>query len=158
MLPSSTCSVDFFEYIVLPYGLEFNKISKKCHGEKKKMPSPLPQPRHGSLPNNWGYLVCVCSRVWVLLTIRHQYLYTHGDQLCTVLPLLNFSLVTLQPSRWYVHAQSRSRVCLFVTPWNVARQAALSMEYSRQEYWSGLPFPSLGNLPDPGIEPGSPTL
>ena len=47
---------------------------------------------------------------------------------------------------------------LFATPWTVACQAPLSMEFSRQEYWSGLPFPSPGDLPDPGIEPGSPTL
>ena len=44
------------------------------------------------------------------------------------------------------------------TPWTVARQAPLSMGFSRQEYWSGLPFPSPGDLPDPGIEPGSPAL
>ena len=49
-----------------------------------------------------------------------------------------------------------SRIRLFVTPWNVARQAPLSMEFSRQEYWSELPFPLPGNLPDPGIEPMSP--
>ena len=42
--------------------------------------------------------------------------------------------------------------------WTVAYQAPLSMGFSRQEYWSGLPFPSPGDLPDPGIEPGSPTL
>ena len=42
------------------------------------------------------------------------------------------------------------------TPWTVARQAPLSMRVSRQEYWSGLPFPSLGDLPDPGIKPASP--
>ena len=51
-----------------------------------------------------------------------------------------------------------SRVRLFVTPWTVAYQASLSMGFSRQEYWSGLPFPPPGDLPDPGIEPGSPTL
>ena len=45
-----------------------------------------------------------------------------------------------------------------VTPWTVARQAPLSMEFSRQEYWSGLPFPSPGDLPDPGIKPGCPAL
>ena len=39
-----------------------------------------------------------------------------------------------------------------------ARQAPLSMAFSRQEYWSGLPFPSLGDFPDPGTEPGSPAL
>ena len=53
---------------------------------------------------------------------------------------------------------SLSRVPLFATPWTVAYQAPLSMEFSRQEYWSGLPFPSPGNLPHPGIEAGSPTL
>ena len=51
-----------------------------------------------------------------------------------------------------------SHVRLFATPWTVAHQAPPSMEFSRQEYWSGLPFPSPGDLPDPGIEPGSPTL
>ena len=47
---------------------------------------------------------------------------------------------------------------LFATPWTVAYQASLSMRFSRQEYWSGLPFPSPGDLPNPGIEPGSPAL
>ena len=45
-----------------------------------------------------------------------------------------------------------------VTPWTVARQVPLSMGFSRQEYWSGLPFPSPGDLLDPGIEPRSPAL
>ena len=49
-----------------------------------------------------------------------------------------------------------SRVRLFVTPWTVAYEAPLSMEFSRQEYWSGLPYPSPGDLPNPGIEPSSP--
>ena len=51
-----------------------------------------------------------------------------------------------------------SRVQLFVTPWTVAYQAPASLGFSKQEYWSGLPFPSPGDLPDPGIEPVSPTL
>ena len=46
----------------------------------------------------------------------------------------------------------------FATPWTVAPQASLSMGFSRQEYWSGLPFPSPGDLPDPGIEPESSAL
>ena len=54
--------------------------------------------------------------------------------------------------------KSLSRVRLFATPWTVAHQAPPSMEFSRQEYWSGLPFSSPGDLPDPGIEPGSPAL
>ena len=53
------------------------------------------------------------------------------------------------------HACVLSRVRLFATPWAVARQVPLSMEFSRQEYWSGLPFPTPGDLPDPGIEPMS---
>ena len=44
----------------------------------------------------------------------------------------------------------------FATPWTVACQALLSMEFPRQEYWSGLPFPSPGDLPNPGIKPTSP--
>ena len=57
-----------------------------------------------------------------------------------------------------VKLKSLSRVQLFATPWTVAYQASLSMGFSRQEYWSGLPFPSPGYLPDPGVEPRSPTL
>ena len=49
-------------------------------------------------------------------------------------------------------AQSLSRVRLFATPWTVACQVPLSMGLPRQEYWSGLPFPSPGDLPDPGTE------
>ena len=51
-----------------------------------------------------------------------------------------------------------SRVQLCATPWTVAYQALQSMGFSRQEYWSGLPFTSLGDLPNPGNEPRSPTL
>ena len=52
-----------------------------------------------------------------------------------------------------MHAQLLSRVWFFATPWTVARQAPLPLELSRQEYWSGLPLPTPGDLPDPGIEP-----
>ena len=57
-----------------------------------------------------------------------------------------------------VKVNSLSSVQLFATPWTVAHQAPLSMGFSRQEYWSGLPFPSPGDLPDPGIERRSPAL
>ena len=62
------------------------------------------------------------------------------------LPLHVFSLQDL-------HAFVLSRVRLFVTPWIVAHQAPLSMRFPRQEFWSGLPFPSPGDLPDTGTEP-----
>ena len=54
--------------------------------------------------------------------------------------------------------KSLSRVRLFVSPWTVAHQAPPSMGFSRQEYWSGLPFPFPGDLPNPGIKPRSPAL
>ena len=50
-----------------------------------------------------------------------------------------------------MHALSRGQ--LFATPWTIAQQAPLLMEFSRQEYWSGLPFPAPGDLPHQGIEP-----
>ena len=60
----------------------------------------------------------------------------------------------------YVHVRVSecmlSLVQLFVTPWTVAHQALLSMGFSRQEYWSGLPLPPLADLPDPGMERESP--
>ena len=54
--------------------------------------------------------------------------------------------------------KSLSHVRFFATPWTVAYQAPLSLGFSRQEYWSRLPFPSPGDLPNPGIEPRSPAL
>ena len=54
-----------------------------------------------------------------------------------------------------VHAQSL-QLCLTATLWTVACQAPLSVGFSRQEYWNGLPCPPPGTLPDPGVEPGSP--
>ena len=60
--------------------------------------------------------------------------------------LINYGIGTVK---------SLSRVRLFVTPQTVAHQAPLSMGFSRQEHWSGLPLPSPGDLPDPGIKPGS---
>ena len=84
------------------------------------------------------------------------------------LSLLNPGLQITLPSVFVMayelgYIQSETKVlvtqsCLLVTPWTVAHHAPLSMEFSRQEYWSWLPFPSPGDLPDPGIEPGSPAL
>ena len=59
---------------------------------------------------------------------------------------------------FFMLVSSLSRLWLFVTPWTAAHQAPLSLRFSRQGYWSGLPFPSPGDLPNPGIEPGSPAL
>ena len=56
------------------------------------------------------------------------------------------------PCIQFSSVQSLSRVRLFETPWTAAHQAPLSVEFSRQEYWSGLPFPTPGDLPDPEIK------
>ena len=58
----------------------------------------------------------------------------------------------------YIYSVSCSIVSDSVIPWTVTLQAPLSMGFPRQEYWSGFPFPSPGELPDPGIKPGSPAL
>ena len=64
----------------------------------------------------------------------------------------------------HYESQLLNDVCVLVaqlrlaTPWDVAHQAPLSVEFSRQEYWSGVPLPSPGDLPDPGMEPGSPAM
>ena len=83
--------------------------------------------------------------------------------------LYNYGTPTLERANgvWHViYVTERKKVkvkllsCLwlFATLWTVAHQAPPSMGFSRQEYWSGLPFPSPGDLPNPGIEPGSPAL
>ena len=60
--------------------------------------------------------------------------------------------------KYSIVCQLLSHVLFIAIAWTVAHQAPLSMGFSRQEYWSGLPFPSPGDLPHPGIEPGSPVL
>ena len=72
------------------------------------------------------------------------------------LPISFHSVISLFALK--VKVKLLSRVRLFATPWTIAYQASLSMGFSRQEYRSGLPFPSPGDLPNPGIEPRSPTL
>ena len=64
-------------------------------------------------------------------------------------------MYTRMRSKTGMKVKSLSHVQLFATPWTEAYQAPQSMEFSRQEYWSGLPFPSPGDLPNPGIGPGS---
>ena len=87
---------------------------------------------------------------WGLLH-RRQILYQLNYQGNPILKLNSNILVK-------VKVKSLSRVQLFETPWTVAYQAPPSMEFSRQEYWSGLPFPSPEHLPNPGAEPRSPAL
>ena len=62
--------------------------------------------------------------------------------------------------KFFIYSETKLLSCvqLFATPWTTAHQAPLSVSFSRQGCWSGLPFPSPGDLPNPGIEPGSPAL
>ena len=69
-----------------------------------------------------------------------------------------FTVWVTREALYYAWVKSLSRVRLFATPWTIAHQAPQSMEFSRQEGWSELPFPSPGDLPNPGIEPASPAL
>ena len=88
--------------------------------------------------------VCVCVCVCVLVA-----------QSCRLCDPMDCSLPGSS-----VHGILQARILEWVAmpSWTAARQAPLSMGFSRQEYWSGLPFPSPGNFPDPGIEHTSPTL
>ena len=88
--------------------------------------------------------------------VHHQLLeltQTHIHQVGDVIVYFLNSLLTLAPKIITLVAYMLSHDWLFGTPCTVAHQAPLSMEFSRQEYWSELPFPSPGDLPNPGIKP-----
>ena len=104
------------------------------------------------IPSRFYYLTTLpLSDFTVLERFYAQYFSTPPSY-----PLvISASLKVLRTMRTHVWL---SCVWLFVTPWSVACQVPLSMAFSRQEYWSGLPFPSPGDLPDPGMEPGSSAL
>ena len=87
------------------------------------------------------------------LTHTHTHTHTHITLHCRV---IDYSRTVWNQSG--VLSISHSVVSDSEAPWAVACQAHMSMEFFRQEYWSGLPFPSPGDLPDPGIKPRSPAL
>ena len=74
----------------------------------------------------------------------------------TILDMIQKEISGHMERKW--KCQSLSHVQLFASSWTIAHHARLSTGFSRQQYWSGLPFPSPGNLPDPGSEPRSPAL
>ena len=96
----------------------------------------------------WSGLPCPPPGDLPTLGIEPRSPALQEDSLLSEIPLLTVK----------VKVKSLSHVQLFATPWTVAYQASLSMGFSKQEYWSGLPFPSPGDLPNPGIESGSPAL
>ena len=108
-----------------------------------------------------------------------QWIYLEAESLrdiCTLMVIEELFIIVqkykqlrcLSEAEWinkmcYIHkvkvkVKSLSRVRLFANPWMVTYQAPRSTGFSRQEYWSGLPFPFPGDLPNPGIEPTSPAL
>ena len=92
---------------------------------------------------------------WRIITLQYSDGFFH---ILTWISHIATLFTTFYAFRYPSVCQLLSRVQLFVTSWTAAHQAPLSIGFSRQEYWSGLPFPSPGDLPDPGIEPGSPAL
>ena len=108
-----------------------------------------------------------------------QWIYLEAESLrdiCTLMVIEELFIIVqkykhlrcLSEAEWinkmcYIHkvkvkVKSLSRVRLFANPWMVTYQAPRSTGFSRQEYWSGLPFPFPGDLPNPGVKPGSPAL
>ena len=113
-------------------------------------------------PSSWHNGWETCSSVWIDFTwVGHR---LSNLQKLVPGPTLGYGAKVPQKcAPWWRIKEERkkvklSRVRLFATLWTVAHQASPSMEFSRQEYRSGLPFPSPGDLPDPGIEQGYPAL
>ena len=102
------------------------------------------------------YFIFCCNGEWncfLNFSIFSLLVYRNASDFCVSISYpstLFYSLIKFSSVQF-----SRSVMSDSVTPWTVAYQALLSMGFSRQEYWSGLPFPSQGNHPDPGIEPAS---
>ena len=95
--------------------------------------------------------MCIITSNTVLMPVLHLFSSNPFDLRVNV----SASMFRWQdpPSIVYMHIQSLGPVWFFATPWTIACQTPLSMEFSRQEYWSGLPFPYPGDLPHPGIKP-----
>ena len=105
----------------------------------------------------WCATVCgvAKSRTWLSEWLNRNNKRWNAPRAVRIHIITDFKKLLLVKLEWYQRTMSVMQVasmCLFVTPWTVGHQAPLSMGFSRQEYWSGLPFPSPGDLPDPRIE------
>ena len=105
-------------------------------------------------PVHYNYWACVLQ----LLKLGSLEPVLHKRNQCSEKPMICNKEKPLLTTKEVSKCWSLSRAQLFAAPWTAAHQAPLSMRFSRQGYWSRLPFPSPGDLPNPGIEPGSPAL
>ena len=123
-----------------------------------------PESRSHSREGDGNPRMCIKINYRKYIINIHSHRRPQGDsyvKLISLYLILSHLLCTVKsPNYWYrAHVLSHfSCVWLFATPWMVICQAPLSMGFPRQGYWSGLPFPPPGDLPDPGIEPMSPAL
>ena len=99
----------------------------------------------------------LASSLFLYLCQWRPWPFRNVEMLTSLTMTLLFLFITFLPLKWS-EVKSLSHVQLFVIPWTVAHQAPLSIGFSRQEYWSGLPFPSPGDGPNSGLEPGSPAF
>ena len=143
-----TCSVMF--YSLWPHGLEPTRLLCPWDSPSKNTGVGCHFLLQGIFPMQGSNLSLLC-----LLHCRQMlYHLSHQGEASYIIDkasLSNLLLLLLLLSHF-------SRVQFFVTLWTVNHQTPLSMGFSRQEYWSGLPFSSPGDLPNPGIKPGSPVL
>ena len=103
-------------------------------------------------PRDRAQVSCIAGRHFTVWGTREDSYICVAESLCCS-PEIITALFVIWLCVWV------TQLCwLFATPWTVACQVFPAMEFSRQEYWSGLPFPSPGDLPDPRIEPRSPSL
>ena len=139
-----------------PYILKAQKIETKWFTETPSPPRLLLQ----------SITEATCWQpLWLGIARKHwgirmaDWILDVTDQKSTICNTLWMRAKSLQSCvTLCVYVKSFSRVWLFATPWTVAYQAPPSMGFSRQEYWSGLPYPFPVDLPDPGIEPRSPAF
>ena len=96
-----------------------------------------------------------CFHVFYLPLVKNVFMSSPRLYVVAVVCIPSSDIYSVCLLKWSEVAQSCPTLC---DPWTVAHQALLSMGFSRQKYWSELPFPSPGDLPNPGIEPRSPAL
>ena len=160
-LPADTCPPLAFNYLFsprlrpfFPTSLSSPHIHSLTH--TTLVFSSVSSPKHRNIQILRTASSLCCLGPWLLRTDQDGWPSTAPWRW----PLFILAMHSAWPS-WLLPLQHAcilshfSRVRLFVTPWTVARQAPLSMGFSRQEYWSSLPCPPPGDLPNPGIEPTS---